>query len=177
LSPHIPLLFMGEEWGETNPFFFFTDFHGELADAVRNGRRHEFAKFAAFRDEEKQKQIPDPNAETTFARSKIDWSKASDEIWLPFYQTLLRLRQATIVPLLRGAGPHSSRILVAENKVIAVDWELNGHRLSLRVNLGSAPAAVPPATGNVVFCEPGNAANSGASNGTLPPCSMFYALD
>lgn len=38
LSPHIPLLFMGEEYGETNPFLFFTDFHGDLAKAVREGR-------------------------------------------------------------------------------------------------------------------------------------------
>ena len=42
LSPHVPLLFMGEEWGETRPFAFFTDFEGELADAVREGRRREF---------------------------------------------------------------------------------------------------------------------------------------
>ncbi|WAH62102.1 hypothetical protein LZ023_37480 (plasmid) [Pseudomonas silvicola] len=41
LSPHIPLLFMGEEYGETNPFLFFTDFHGDLAKAVREGRARE----------------------------------------------------------------------------------------------------------------------------------------
>ena len=48
LSPHVPLLFMGEEWGETRPFAFFTDFDGDLADAVREGRRREFRHFAAF---------------------------------------------------------------------------------------------------------------------------------
>ncbi len=51
LSPHIPLLFMGEEFGETRPFLFFTDFHGDLAEAVREGRRSEFAGFAAFGEE------------------------------------------------------------------------------------------------------------------------------
>ena len=50
LSPHIPLLFMGEEWGETRPFAFFTDFHGDLADVVREGRRREFRHFTAFHD-------------------------------------------------------------------------------------------------------------------------------
>jgi maltooligosyltrehalose trehalohydrolase len=48
LSPHVPLMFMGEEWGETRPFVFFTDFEGTLADLVRQGRRREFAAFAAF---------------------------------------------------------------------------------------------------------------------------------
>src|SRR5690606_37733717 len=42
MSPHIPLLFMGEEYGETHPFLFFTDFHGDLAKAVREGRAKEF---------------------------------------------------------------------------------------------------------------------------------------
>src|SRR5690606_38356432 len=51
LAPNIPLLFMGEEWGATQPFCFFTDFHDELADAVREGRRREFQKFPEFASE------------------------------------------------------------------------------------------------------------------------------
>jgi maltooligosyl trehalose hydrolase (EC 3.2.1.141) len=70
LSPHIPLLFMGEEYGETNPFLFFTDFHGDLAKAVREGRAREFTGHAGHDD-----TVPDPNAEETFTRSKLDWSK------------------------------------------------------------------------------------------------------
>ncbi|MGE5767337.1 MAG: malto-oligosyltrehalose trehalohydrolase, partial [Bacteroidota bacterium] len=66
LSPQIPLLFMGEDWGETHPFAFFTDFHGELADAVREGRRREFRRFPAFADPAARERIPDPNAENTF---------------------------------------------------------------------------------------------------------------
>ncbi len=73
LSPHVPLLFMGEEYGETRPFLFFTDFHGELADAVREGRRREFAGFEAFSGE--LAPIPDPNAWDTFAASRLDWSE------------------------------------------------------------------------------------------------------
>jgi 1,4-alpha-glucan branching enzyme len=45
LAPQVPLLFMGEEDGSTQPFQFFTDYRGELADAVRDGRRREFAAF------------------------------------------------------------------------------------------------------------------------------------
>ena len=48
LCPQIPLMFMGEEFASRTPFLFFTDHHGELADAVRNGRRNEFARFPAF---------------------------------------------------------------------------------------------------------------------------------
>src|SRR5690606_7362847 len=51
LSPMVPLLFMGEEWGSRQPFLFFTSHHGELADAVREGRRSEFAEFSEFADE------------------------------------------------------------------------------------------------------------------------------
>ncbi|MBP0440593.1 malto-oligosyltrehalose trehalohydrolase [Tianweitania sediminis] len=177
LSPHIPLLFMGEEWGETNPFFFFTDFHGELADAVRNGRRKEFAKFAHFRDEEKQKQIPDPNAEATFTRSKIDWNKAGDASWLPFYKELLKLRQEAIVPLLREAKGNSGKIVSDENGILAVDWTFGAKQLSLRANLGSASAKVPAASGTVIFAEPKTAADAATADGTLPPSSMFYAVD
>ena len=66
----IPLLFMGDEWAASEPFLFFTDHHDELADAVREGRRAEFADFAAFADEEQRKRIPDPNALQTFEHSR-----------------------------------------------------------------------------------------------------------
>ena len=69
LCPQIPLLFMGEEDASAAPFQFFTDHHGELADAVREGRRREFASFAAFSDPARRAQIPDPNAAETFERS------------------------------------------------------------------------------------------------------------
>lgn len=175
LSPHIPLLFMGEEWGETNPFFFFTDFQGELADAVRNGRRHEFAKFAAFRDEQKQKQIPDPNAADTFTRSKLDWSKAETGTWLPFYKELLKLRQDRIVPLLAEAGGHSGTIIASDVGVLAVDWDFGTKRLSLRANLSAEAVTVPPAIGSILFSEPKHSVDADA--GTLPSYSMFYAVD
>ena len=48
LAPQIPMLFMGEEWNARQPFQFFTDFHGDLAEAVRNGRREEFARMPEF---------------------------------------------------------------------------------------------------------------------------------
>ncbi len=70
LAPMIPMLFMGEEWGAIAPFPFFCDFGGDLADAVRNGRRKEFAgAYAKYGNE-----IPDPLDETTFRSAVLDWN-------------------------------------------------------------------------------------------------------
>jgi maltooligosyltrehalose trehalohydrolase len=70
LSPHLPLLFMGEEYGEENPFPFFCSFCGpELIEAVREGRKREFADFLDDAEE-----IPDPDAAATFASAKLSWS-------------------------------------------------------------------------------------------------------
>jgi 1,4-alpha-glucan branching enzyme len=60
LSLQIPLLFMGEEWGSGQPFLFFCDFEPGLGDAVREGRRREFAHFPEFRDDAARQRIPDP---------------------------------------------------------------------------------------------------------------------
>ena len=74
LAPQIPLLFMGEEWGATQPFCFFSDFHGELADAVREGRRREFSGSPNSRAKPRARTSPIPNAWSTFAASRLDWS-------------------------------------------------------------------------------------------------------
>ena len=71
LSPHVPLLFMGEEWAASTPFLFFCDFQGDLAEAVRDGRRREFAAFF-----DRVEDVPDPLDETTFVRSRLDWQRA-----------------------------------------------------------------------------------------------------
>ena len=62
LSRRSRMLFMGEEWGAETPFLFFCDFEGPLADAVREGRRREFARFPAFADPAARERIPDPAA-------------------------------------------------------------------------------------------------------------------
>jgi maltooligosyltrehalose trehalohydrolase len=84
-SLNTPLLFMGEEHDETAPFQFFTDHIDPfIADATREGRKREFASFASFSGEE----VPDPQAEATFERSRIS-QPAPD----PFYAELIRLRR------------------------------------------------------------------------------------
>jgi maltooligosyltrehalose trehalohydrolase len=91
-SPFVPMLFQGEEWGASTPFLYFTDHHEtELAEAVRRGRRDEFAAFGWDPD-----KIPDPQADETFLRSKLDW----DELrWQPhaeilaWHRSLIKLRR------------------------------------------------------------------------------------
>jgi len=79
LLPETPLLFMGQEWGATSPFLFFTDHHEELGHLVTEGRRKEFADFRAFTDPAARARIPDPQAEETFERSRLDWSEMGKE--------------------------------------------------------------------------------------------------
>lgn len=68
LSPHIPMIFMGDEYGEKRPFQFFCSFCDEgLVAAVRKGRANEFAAFKW------QGDVPDPQSETTFAASQLSW--------------------------------------------------------------------------------------------------------
>jgi malto-oligosyltrehalose trehalohydrolase len=158
LSPHISLLFMGEEWGETRPFAFFTDFHGALADAVREGRRREFASFAAFEHGSEQHAIPDPNAPGTFEASRIDWSRPDTDEgreWLTFTTDLLTLRQRRIVPYLKGAQGHGGHVLMADHGMIAVDWQLNGALLQLRANLSDTAAELPQTKGDCIHGQPG----------------------
>jgi maltooligosyltrehalose trehalohydrolase len=86
LAPFTPLLFMGEEYGEEAPFQFFTDhIDKRIARATREGRRKEFAAFAAFADE-----VPDPQAPETFERSRL--TRRENAAIAALYRDLLRLR-------------------------------------------------------------------------------------
>lgn len=88
LSPYTPMLFMGEEYGEPAPFRFFSDhIDKRIAKATRDGRRREFAAFAAFSGEE----VPDPQDPATFAASKL--TRAADRGLLDLHRDLLALRR------------------------------------------------------------------------------------
>ena len=91
LTPYTPLLFQGQEWAASTPFIFFTDHNPELGKLVTEGRREEFKGFAAFSGE----SVPDPQADATFLRSKLDWderAKPEHSGTLALYTDLLRLR-------------------------------------------------------------------------------------
>ena len=93
LAPYVPLLFMGEDYGEIAPFQYFVS-HGDpaLVEAVRKGRAEEFARFRWAGE------IPDPQSEETFRRSKLNWELRREGrhcVLLEFYRELLRLRRET----------------------------------------------------------------------------------
>jgi maltooligosyltrehalose trehalohydrolase len=145
LAPNVPLLFMGDEWGATQPFCFFTDFHDELADAVREGRRREFGKFPEFASAAARAHIPDPNALSTFTASRLDWSvpdQPEHAAWLDYVRGLLRLRHEWVAPRLAGiCGGAGEARLIAE-RGLQVAWTLgDGARLVLVANVGAEPQA------------------------------------
>lgn len=164
---------MGEEWGETRPFLFFTDFSGELADAVRNGRRREFAAFLGKDDD-----IPDPNDRASFDASRLDWSmvvrEPHDHI-LSYTRHLLRLRQFHLVPLLAGMRMSCGKILAAENGVLAVDWCTRDVTLSLRANLSGKIRSCPPTRGQILFLGPALDLRY-SDDGHLSPMSVLLTL-
>jgi maltooligosyltrehalose trehalohydrolase len=142
LAPSPPMLFMGEEWGCRQPFLFFCDFDGELGEAVRNGRRAEFGRFAAFQDPAARARIPDPLAEETFRKCVLRWEDA-DQGWLEFYKELLRIRKTEIAT--RAAKPGRYEMLA--ERVFSVLWPLeDGGVLRLLANCADAPfeLAMPP---------------------------------
>jgi maltooligosyltrehalose trehalohydrolase len=93
LSPFIPLLFMGEEYGETAPFpYFISHSEQDLIEAVRKGRRDEFAAF------QWQGELPDPQDEATFLRAKLNHNLSGEgqhRVLLEFYKQLIQLRKET----------------------------------------------------------------------------------
>ena len=155
LTPQIPMLFMGEEWNSRQPFLYFTDHHGDLAEAVREGRRREFARFPAFRDPERRHAIPDPNAPQTFTSSVPDFSGietlhgAAHLAWLV---QLLRVRHEEIVP--RLARTRSIAVDVLGEGAVHARWRMgDGSELSILVNLGATPVAAhaPLPDGRLLF--------------------------
>jgi malto-oligosyltrehalose trehalohydrolase len=140
LAPSPPLLFMGEEFGARTPFLFFCDFSGELAKAVTNGRRNEFKRFTQFSDPVIRAQIPDPNAESTFTASKLDWEgskKRQNQEWLRFYRDLLSLRQRCIVPMVSHIVAGAATFHRFEQSGLTVQWSLDtGKKLNLIAILG-----------------------------------------
>ena len=92
LAPFVPMLFMGEEWGASTPFQYFTDHQDpDLGRAVSEGRRGEFSSFGWD-----PADVPDPQDRATFERSKLDWAELDKEPHaelLAWHQTLIGLRR------------------------------------------------------------------------------------
>jgi maltooligosyltrehalose trehalohydrolase len=146
LGPQIPMLFMGEEYGAREPFLFFTDFHGELARAVRQGRRREFAHAPGFAQGHDTAEIPDPNDAKTWAASR--WSENAPDAaeWFALIRGLLALRHSRIVPHLFGARAQGATAI--GRAAVRAHWRLaDGTTLTIATNLDTnqVQTALPPA--------------------------------
>jgi maltooligosyltrehalose trehalohydrolase len=151
-APYTPMLFMGEEWGADTPWQYFTD-HVDpgLARAVAQGRRAEFAAHGWAATD-----VPDPEDDATFTRSKLDWSQLGQDAhqdMLAWYRTLIALRRSR--PEL--TDPRLDRVRADYDE--QERW-LVVHRGRLRIaaNLGPAPQRLPlgaPGTGVLAASSPG----------------------
>ncbi len=177
LLPQIPMLFMGEEWNAAQPFPFFCDFGGELADAVRKGRRQEFAKFPEFQDPQTREKIPDPQSEQTFLSAKLGWdeiAELSHTEWLDWYRKILGVRRESIVPLAGSMSEHSGVYEVVGDRAVVVRWRCGESReLVLAANLSDKSAGGFPALEGPCLWMEGNA----GQNGVFEPWSVRWSVE
>ncbi|HUB12962.1 MAG TPA: malto-oligosyltrehalose trehalohydrolase [Acetobacteraceae bacterium] len=180
LSPQIPLLFMGEERASNSPFLFFTDHGPELAEAVREGRRNEFARFADFADPRKRARIPDPNAETTFQASVPLPDPERGTAREALCRRLIALRLHEIAPRLDGA--HAIGAEVIGPKAVTAAWNLSrsprapadarqSASLTVATNLDHAPVPFTLPPGRLLF------SNTSLPRGVLPGHCTAAFLD
>ena len=144
LSPFLPLIFMGEEYGETAPFLYFTSHSDpDLIEAVRRGRKEEFAAFGWHGEP------PDPQDESTFLKSKLNHARAQQEphrSLREFYGELLTLRSS--LPALRHLSKETTEVQVfEEEKTVCVTRCNKESQVFMAFNLGddnvSVNGAVP----------------------------------
>jgi maltooligosyltrehalose trehalohydrolase len=170
LAPSPPLLFMGEEWDASTPFLFFCDFEPDLARAVMEGRRREFAHAL--------QPIPNASSLRTFEQSVLDWEERGLEphrAMLEHYRTLLRIRATEIVPHIAGLRGRDARYVIADERGLRVTWETQTATLRADINLSDAPASGFLATlpGRLLFATHGDSYD----NGIAPPWSVRWSIE
>ncbi|MBU1042867.1 MAG: malto-oligosyltrehalose trehalohydrolase [Candidatus Omnitrophica bacterium] len=134
ISPYIPLLFMGEEYGETNPFLYFISHSDDwLIEAVRNGRKDEFKSFGW------EVELPDPFAQETFEQSKLDWEKLTKnkhKQLLMWYKNLIKIRKGFICPQVFERSQNRAW-LVPETNVVLLKRENKNQNILCIMNFSA----------------------------------------
>jgi maltooligosyltrehalose trehalohydrolase len=166
LQPAPPLMFMGDEWGAREPFPFFCDFQGELAEAVRQGRRREFAEaYAAHGDE-----IPDPLSPETRDAAVLDWDarkQPAHAARLALTRALLAARKKWVAPLLPAMVTPGD--VHFESGLLKAQWRAGDKGLMLLANLADTGQPKPAISWGAPIWgdEP---------PGDLPPWSVYAAV-
>jgi len=177
LSPYVPLLFMGEEYGERNPFPFFADFSDPaLIKAVREGRAAEFEGFLAKGTTggaaagstlpDPESTLPDPEAKETFERAVLSW-KIEDGL-LEYYKELIRLRKTR--PAFQGRARDTMIVHPAVGSVLVLERKIVNDHVFIFLNFGPELARVADLTGEKlrpVF------ASATADRGQVAPWSVL----
>ncbi|HSS86795.1 MAG TPA: DUF3459 domain-containing protein, partial [Reyranella sp.] len=168
LAPMVPMLFMGEEWGSKVPFPFFCDFEGDLAKAVRNGRKQEYKwAYEKYGDD-----VPDPLKVATFQSAVLDWDASTAPEGarrLALVRDLLAARRRDITRRLPGASFSTAH--AHDNGLLTATWRM-GDRTTLHLiaNLSAEGVANPSPHPDVV------AIWGGVPGERLPPWSVFWRL-
>jgi len=169
IAPMPPMMFMGEEWGAAQPFPFFCDFSGGLAEAVRKGRREEFKEDYAHQSA--AGDIPDPLAEETFRAAVLDWSAAAKPphaARLDLVRRLLAVRHREIVPHLADLSTCDASAEAVDG-VLTAAWPLAGATVRLVANLSEGPRRCPDiGNGRTIW---------GVSEKTLQPWSVHWSWE
>ena len=136
LSPYVPLLFMGEEYGETAPFLFFADYQSkELADAVRVGRKREFANFHW------QGEVPDPLSSATFEKSKLNWQQRTSgdgQKIMAYYHALIELRKK--YPIFQAQVDRQIKNISNQENVLFIQKQNRNTESAIIANTQNQPA-------------------------------------
>lgn len=184
LAPFTPMLFMGEEWGASTPWCYFTDHRDpELARAVSEGRRREFARHGWAGG------VPDPQAVDTFRRSVLDWTEPDD----PYHADLLEWHRSLIALRRREPELNDPRLTATRVETSGRDGEDGGDParwlvmwrggIGVAANLGDVPVVLPAgaaggpprlllASDPAIHLDPGGLGDSGRATVALPAASV-----
>ena len=147
MAPYIPMLFMGEEYGEKNPFLFFTDYQDPaLKKAVLKGRREEFASFG-------WESVPNPEDEATFFKSRLtlreEWRARQGQIFA-WYRDLIALRREH--PVLKRPEKKGTAVSVEpETGLVKISRRSGKISITALTNLGRSTLTMPHPPGKVIF--------------------------
>ena len=138
LGPQIPMLFQGQERASTEPFMYFADHEGDLAEAVRKGRLEFLSQFPSLRDQNIQRRMPAPSDERGFRSCQLQWADSRNAAEsLKLHADLLRLRRDD--PVLSALGTSATAIATSAPTpaVVVLRYERERDERLVLVNLGS----------------------------------------
>lgn len=176
LAPQIPLLFMGDEFRSQDRFFFFSDYPPDLSENDPEDRLRQARDFGT--EDLAVHEIRDPNALETFTLSKLDWRQSQTESGTAAranLRDLLEKRRRHLVPLLENVAGGVGHLLMAEDGLLAVDWQLGECRWQLRCNFSDIRATLPPVHGKTVHVHPAYSEADIRDLSDFPPGSLVVA--